>query len=73
MCMEAFQRLQNNIETCRTFVLMYIISFRPLLEVPLLKQFWARLYKTNDIVSKRDVKISNVNISNMPIFFVEKL
>ena len=34
--------------------------------------FRARLFKTNDVVSKRDVKISNVNISNMPIFFVEK-
>ena len=22
---------------------------------------WARLFKTNDVVSKRDVKISNVN------------
>ena len=32
---------------------------------------WARLFKTNDVVSKRDVKISNINNSNMPIFFVE--
>ena len=35
-------------------------------------QIRARLFKTNDIVSKRVVKISNINISNMPIFFVEK-
>ena len=34
---------------------------------------WAQLFKTNDIVSQGDVKISNVNISNMPIFFVEKM
>ena len=33
----------------------------------------AQLFKTNDIVSLRDVKISNVDISNMSIFFVEKL
>ena len=33
----------------------------------------ARLFKTNDVVSQRFVKISNVNISNMPIFFVEKM
>ena len=34
---------------------------------------WARLFKTNDVVSLRFVKISNFNISNMPIFFVEKM
>ena len=34
---------------------------------------WARLFKTNDVVSKRDVKISNVDISNMPIFFMKKM
>ena len=34
-------------------------------------QTWARLFKTND-VSLRDVKISNVNISNMPVFFIDK-
>ena len=33
----------------------------------------AQLFKTNDIVSYRDVKISNVSISNMPTFFVEKM
>ena len=34
---------------------------------------WARLFKTNNIVSYHFVKISNVlNISNMPTFFVEK-
>ena len=33
----------------------------------------AWLFKTNDIVSKRVVKISNLNISNKPIFFVEKM
>ena len=33
----------------------------------------ARLFKTNDVVSQRFVKISNVNISDMPIFFVEKM
>ena len=32
----------------------------------------AWLSKTNDIVSSSVVKISNVNISNTPIFFVEK-
>ena len=31
----------------------------------------AWLFKTNDVVSYGDVKILNVNISNMPIFFVE--
>ena len=34
---------------------------------------WARLFKTNNIVSKRFVKFSNVYISNMPVFFVEKI
>ena len=33
----------------------------------------ARLFKTNDVVSSRVIKISNVTISNMPIFFVEKM
>ena len=33
----------------------------------------ARLFKTNDIVSYHFVKISKVNISNKPIFFVEKM
>ena len=32
----------------------------------------ARFFKTNDIDSLRFAKISNVNISNTPIFFVEK-
>ena len=34
---------------------------------------WARLFKTKDVVSERFVKISNVSISYMPIFFVEKM
>ena len=34
---------------------------------------WARLFRTNDVVSYRVVKISNVNISKKPIFFVEKM
>ena len=34
---------------------------------------WVRLFKTNDNNSKRFVKISNVNISNKPIFLVEKM
>ena len=34
---------------------------------------WVQLFETNDVASKRDVKISNGNISNMPIFFVEKM
>ena len=33
----------------------------------------ARLFKTKDIVSQRFVKISNDNIRNMPVFFVEKM
>ena len=33
----------------------------------------ARLFKANEVVSYRFVKISNINISNMPIFFVEKM
>ena len=37
------------------------------------RKTWARLFKTNDAISKRDIKISNVNISNIPIFFVEKM
>ena len=36
-------------------------------------QIWARLFKTNDVVSKRFVKISNINIWINPIFFVEKM
>ena len=34
------------------------------------RKFWARLFKTNDVVSKRFVKILNVNIWNMPIFLL---
>ena len=37
------------------------------------KQNRAWLFKTNNVVSLRFVKISNVNISNMPIFFVKKM
>ena len=33
----------------------------------------ARLFKTNDIVSQCFVKISNISISYVPIFFVEKM
>ena len=44
-----------------------------MVEFMLLFQIWAQLFKTNDIVSQRVVKISNVNISNKPIFFVEKM
>ena len=33
----------------------------------------ARLFKTNEFVSKCFVKISNINVSNTPIFFVEKM
>ena len=36
-------------------------------------QSWVRLFKTNNVISQRDVKLSNVNISNMPIIFVEKM
>ena len=36
-------------------------------------ELWARLFKTSDVISQRDVKISNINISNMPTFFVAKL
>ena len=32
----------------------------------------ARLFKTNDVVSERFVKISNINISYMPIFLLKK-
>ena len=35
--------------------------------------FRARLFKTNNVVSKRFVKFSEVYFSNMPIFFVEKM
>ena len=37
------------------------------------KDAWAQLFKTNDIVSKRFVKISNINITNTLLFFVEKM
>ena len=36
-------------------------------------QTWARLFKTNDVVSLRIFKISNINVSNKLIFFVEKM
>ena len=35
--------------------------------------FWARLFKINDVVSKRFVKFSEVNFSNMQIFIGEKI
>ena len=34
---------------------------------------WGRLFEINDVVSKRFVKISNVNIKNMLLFFVGKM
>ena len=34
---------------------------------------WAHLFKTNDFVRLRFVKISNIIMSNMPIFFVDKI
>ena len=34
---------------------------------------WGQLFKTNDVVSKRFVKISNINITNTLLFFVEKI
>ena len=33
---------------------------------------WVQLFKINDVVNYRFVNMSNVNISNMPVFFVEK-
>ena len=33
----------------------------------------ARLFKTNDVISYHLVKFSEVNFSNLPIFFVEKM
>ena len=33
----------------------------------------AQLFKTNDVVSNSFVKISNVNITNTLLFFVEKM
>ena len=40
--------------------------------MPRLWSGWAQLFKTNDVVSKRFVKISNINITNTLLFFVEK-
>ena len=37
------------------------------------KYYITYLFKTYDIISERVVKISNVNISNKQIFFVEKM
>ena len=34
---------------------------------------WAQLFKINDIVSERFVKISNLNITNSLLFFVDKM
>ena len=34
---------------------------------------WAPLFKTNNVVSWRFIKFSEVNFSNMPLFFVEKM
>ena len=34
---------------------------------------WAQLFKTNDVVSYRDVDVSNIYISCMPISFVKKM
>ena len=31
------------------------------------------VFKTNDVVSKRFVKISNINISKVLLFFIEKM
>ena len=34
---------------------------------------WAQLFKTNDVVSYRDVDVSNIYISCMPIFLLKKM
>ena len=34
---------------------------------------WVRLFKTNNVVNQCFVKISNVSIGNIPIFFVEEM
>ena len=40
--------------------------------MPGYQQTWGRLFEINDVVSLRFVKISNVNIANPLLFFVEK-
>ena len=32
-----------------------------------------KLFKTNNVISQRFVKFSDVHFSNMPVFFVEKM
>ena len=43
-----------------------------LIMIGILHMIRARLFKTNGVVSQRVVKISNVNISNTPIFLLKK-
>ena len=37
------------------------------------KHIWAQLFKSNNVVSKRFVKISNMNMTNTLLFFVDKM
>ena len=37
------------------------------------QHIWAQLFKTNNVVSKRFVKISNMNMTNTLLFFVDKM
>ena len=57
--------------------LLLIMCSRSLHRVPTAFLDWgyirARLFKTNDIVCSRFVKFSEVDFSNRPIFFVEKM
>ena len=49
------------------------VSLLPLLIWSTGGTIWAHLFKTNDVICYRFIKFSEVNFSNMPIFFVEKL
>ena len=52
---------------------MNLLQAQRALAPPLFKNSRAQLFKTNDAVSSHFVKFSEVNFSNMPIFFVEKM
>ena len=56
------------------FFCFFFISIFKLIRVNVhVVKIWVWLFKTYNVFSEHFIKISNLNISYMPVFFVEKL
>ena len=72
ICVQMGVLLQTNPRTPSKSVTLILLHSFYRLRVAF-TAIWAQLFKTNDVVSKRFVKISNINITNTLLFFVEKM